>query len=112
MSKLIMMQPAKEIKQGAKEPESIFPADDFRELLKTMRPYDVAWMASEVIGQLHEYTRDETLSQRYNFKAYGHFFFNMHLELETILDAGVLGYFNGDPPYRPEGDCAEDDSAS
>jgi hypothetical protein len=64
MSKLQTMKQTKEIKQQAKEPESAFVdvADSFRQLLKTMRPYDVAWMASEVIGQLHKYTRDETLS--------------------------------------------------
>lgn len=71
----------------------------------------MAWMASEVIGQLHEYTRDETLSQRYNFKGYDYFFLNMHFELENMLDSGVLGYFNGEGPYKPEGDRAEDDSA-
>ena len=112
MSKVITMKATKKIKQGAKEPESAFHAEGFRQLLKTMRPYGVAWMASEVIGQLHEYTRDEPLSHRYNFKGYDYSFLNMHFELENMLDSGVLGYFHGDPPYKAEDDCAEDDLAS
>lgn len=101
MRNLLVMTPTQEINQT--EP---FPIEEIREVLKGLRPYDVAHLATEVMGQLHEYTRNGTLD-----KEYGHFFVNMHWELENILDSGVLGYFNGDPPYRPEDDCAEDDSA-